>query len=87
MTEAIKDFPSAECDVLLRDIGLPDGNGSDCCHGLPEGANRCHRDDRLWDGRRPYKEQSCWLSLPHLKPFDPEELEATFKEVVSTPAA
>jgi hypothetical protein len=30
------------------------------------------------------KEQRCWLSLPHLKPFDPE---ATFKEVVSTPAA
>jgi DNA-binding NarL/FixJ family response regulator len=29
MAEAIKDFPSAECDVLLRDIGLPDGNGSD----------------------------------------------------------
>jgi two-component system CheB/CheR fusion protein len=29
MAEAIKDIPSAECDVRLREIGLPDGNGSD----------------------------------------------------------
>ena len=80
-TEALERLPATPCDLLISDIGLPDGNGWELLEraDLPDsvycvamsgfGANADRARSRASGFRRHL-----------LKPFDPEELDAILDE-------
>ena len=80
--EALARIPEANCDVLLSDIGLPDGNGWELL-------------DKLGPDRPPYAiamsgfgmpaDRQCSLSVGYrdhlLKPFEPNQLQQCLDQV------
>ena len=50
MKKALREAPAANCNVLISDIGLPDGDGWELLSrlALPT-ANVCDCDERLWN--------------------------------------
>jgi two-component system CheB/CheR fusion protein len=83
-TEALEMLPSTRCDVMISDIGLPDGNGWElmdraelpssvyCVAMSGFGANA----DRL-------KSRAAGYRHHLLKPFNPEELDAILEDAAS----
>ena len=81
MMEALAELPAAECDVLISDIGLPDGDGWQLLRQI----NLSHSPyaiamsgygmsaDRLRSKEAGYRHHI-------LKPFQPDELEAMLEE-------
>ncbi len=81
LAEALKEFPRSGCNVLLCDIGLPDGTGWELLRRL-----RPHKpmyaiamsgfgaDDRA-------KSQAAGYRYHVLKPLDPDELEPILQEI------
>ena len=81
LAEALAAMPAARCDVLISDIGLPDGNGWDLM-------------TRLGDDRPPYaiamsgfgmssdRQRSLNVGYRHhlLKPVEPNQLERLLDE-------
>ena len=81
LADALDEMPDAECDVLISDIGLPDGNGWDLM-------------TRLGDARPPYaiamsgfgmssdRQRSLNVGYRHhlLKPVEPNQLERLLDE-------
>jgi CheY-like chemotaxis protein len=81
LAEALAAMPAARCDVLISDIGLPDGNGWDLM-------------TRLGDARPPYaiamsgfgmssdRQRSLNVGYRHhlLKPVEPNQLERLLDE-------
>ena len=81
LADALKEIPAAQCDVLISDIGLPDGNGWDLM-------------TRLADDRPPYaiamsgfgmtsdRQRSLNVGFRHhlLKPVEPNQLERLLDE-------
>jgi CheY-like chemotaxis protein len=81
LNEALKEIPGARCDLLISDIGLPDGNGWELM-------------ERLGDERPPYaiamsgfgmasdRQRSLAAGFRHhlLKPVEPNHLERLLEE-------
>ncbi|MEO8836364.1 MAG: response regulator [Caldimonas sp.] len=84
MSEALEAIPGAACDVLISDIGLPDGNGWELM-------------GRLGESRPPYaiamsgfgmasdRQKSLAAGFRHhlLKPVEPNQLEQLLDEAAS----
>lgn len=84
MKEALAALPEADCDVLISDIGLPDGNGWELLERM--------RKEKL--AHPPYaiamsgfgttadqgKSRAAGYRHHLLKPFDPERLEVMLDE-------
>jgi len=82
--DALDELPGAECDVLISDIGLPDGNGWELM-------------ERLGDDRPPYaiamsgfgmasdRQRSLAAGYRHhlLKPVEPNQLERLLDEAAA----
>jgi CheY-like chemotaxis protein len=83
MTEALSMLPNVDCDLLISDIGLPDGDGwelleraeladSVCCVAMSGFGLSGHRARSKAAGYRHHL----------LKPFNPEELDAILDQLV-----
>ena len=84
LSEALAEIPGAHCDLLISDIGLPDGNGWDLMA-------------RLGDDRPPYaiamsgfgmasdRQRSLAAGFRHhlLKPVEPNQLERLLEEATT----
>ena len=81
MTEALAELPGSDCDVLISDIGLPDGDGWQLLREikLPHSPYAIAMSgygmnaDRLRSKEAGYRHHI-------LKPFQPDELEAMLEE-------
>jgi CheY-like chemotaxis protein len=80
MGEALSSFPTAHCDVLLSDIGLPDGDGWKLLEQLqPPPAFSVAMSGF---GMNADSEHSSSVGYRYhlLKPFNPEELDGLLAE-------
>ena len=76
MKEALQALPGAHCDVLISDIGLPDGNGWELMQRL--GENRpAYAIAMSGFGQASDRQRSLHAGYRHhlLKPVEPNQLE------------
>ena len=81
MTEALAQLPTAECDVLISDIGLPDGDGwqlMEQAH-LPASVYAIAMSGFGMNADR-LKSKAAGFRRHLLKPFVPTELDAALEE-------
>ena len=84
---ALGALPAAQCDVLISDIGLPDGNGWDLMTRL--GADRPPYAIAMSGfGMSSDRERSLSVGYRHhlLKPLEPEQLEHLLDEAADATA-
>lgn len=79
--EALSLFPTADCSVLLCDIGLPDGDGCELLQRLPAPVFAVAMSGL---GQNADRRRSAQAGFRHhlLKPFVPEELDAILLEAI-----
>jgi two-component system CheB/CheR fusion protein len=84
MTEAIEAIPTAQCDVLLSDIGLPDGDGWQLLHHLSESGQPyppyAIAMSGFGMGNDRAKSKAVGFRHHLLKPFKPDELDDLLEE-------
>jgi CheY-like chemotaxis protein len=81
MQEALRTLPGSHCDVLISDVGLPDGNGWDLLRTL--GADRPRYAIAMSGfGMSADRERSRMAGYRHhlLKPVEPNQLESLLDE-------
>lgn len=81
MHEALHAVPAARCDVLISDVGLPDGNGWDLLRRL--GPDRPPYAIAMSGfGMRSDRQKSLAAGFRHhlLKPVEPNQLESLLDE-------
>ena len=86
MAKALAAIPGAQCDVLLSDIGLPDGDGWELLRALREGGcPPAYAIAMSGFGMSADHVRSQEAGYRHhlLKPFDPEALDAMLEEAVA----
>ncbi len=85
MTSALADIPSGPVDVLISDIGLPDGDGWELIRRVKESGCTPFAVAMSGFGMRADKEKSLSAGYRHhlVKPFGPEELDAVLKEAAA----
>jgi CheY-like chemotaxis protein len=91
MGEALAALPGAGCDVLISDIGLPDGNGWELLEQLRQN-RRPHPSYAIamsGFGMNADQGRSKAAGFRHhlLKPFDPEQLDGMLAEATRETAA
>ena len=88
MTEALAALPSANCDVLISDMGLPDGNGWELLQRL-QLSQPIYAIAMTGFGLGADRAKSKAVGFRHhlLKPFDPDELDAVLEEAARETAA
>lgn len=84
MTEALEKLPDAACDVLLSDIGLPDGDGWELLRSFCAGRDPCpiYAIAMSGFGLNADRARSEEAGYRHhlLKPFDPDEFDEILAE-------
>jgi CheY-like chemotaxis protein len=88
MKEALQALPDAHCDVLISDIGLPDGNGWELMQRL--GENRpAYAIAMSGFGQASDRQRSLHAGYRHhlLKPVEPNQLENLLDEAARELAA
>jgi CheY-like chemotaxis protein len=81
MTTALQEIPSSRCDVLISDIGLPDGDGWQLMQKL--GSNRppiAIAMSGYGTGNDQQKSREVGYSYHLIKPFTPEVLLAILRD-------
>ena len=81
--DALAAVPGARCDVLISDIGLPDGNGWELLHALTEhGQAPVYAIAMSGFGMNADHQRSEQAGFRHhlLKPFRPDEFDAMLEE-------
>jgi CheY-like chemotaxis protein len=90
VAEALAAVPEAKCDVLISDVGLPDGDGWDLMRQLKEKGAAVPRYAIAVSGYGTNadraKSRSAGFRHHLLKPFDPEELTAMLDEAAGESA-
>ena len=84
MQEALRTIPAASCDVLISDVGLPDGNGWDLLKKL--GTERPKYAIAMSGfGMSSDRERSRMAGYRHhlLKPVEPNQLETLLAEAAA----
>ncbi len=84
VTEALAAVPRSRCEVLISDIGLPDGNGWELLRGLCPDGEPCpiYAIAMSGFGMNSDRATSKAAGFRHhlLKPFEPDELDAALEE-------
>jgi CheY-like chemotaxis protein len=85
MASALDDIPTGPVDVLISDIGLPDGDGWELMRRIKETGRTPFAVAMSGFGMRSDKEKSLSAGFRHhlVKPFGPEELDAVLKEAAA----
>jgi two-component system CheB/CheR fusion protein len=83
VTEALAAIPSAKCDVLISDVGLPDGNGWELLSRLKQ-EGRPHPDygiviSGFGTNSDRAKSEAAGYRQHLLKPFNPRDLRAALE--------
>ena len=84
MQEALRTIPDASCDVLISDVGLPDGNGWELLRQL--GSRRPQYAIAMSGfGMSSDRERSRSVGYRHhlLKPIEPNQLETLLAEATA----
>ena len=86
--EALAGIPDADCDVLISDVGLPDGNGWELLRRLG-GERPRYAVAMSGFGMASDRERSIAAGYRHhlLKPVEPNQLEHLLDEAASEMAA
>ena len=81
LADALDEMPDAECDVLISDIGLPDGNGWELLMQLGE-QRPPYAIAMSGFGMSPDRQRSLNVGYRHhlLKPVEPNQLERLLDE-------
>ncbi len=84
LTETLEKLPDAECDVLISDIGLPDGNGWELMARLGDAAPR-YAIAMSGFGMASDRQRSLAAGFRHhlLKPVEPNQLERLLDEAAA----
>lgn len=82
--EGLAEIPAAECDVLISDVGLPDGNGWELLRRLGVGRPR-YAVAMSGFGMASDRERSMAAGYRHhlLKPVEPQQLEHLLDEAAT----
>jgi CheY-like chemotaxis protein len=84
MEEAYRTIPTAQCDVLISDVGLPDGTGWDLLKRLKEEQlpHPAYAVAVSGFGTPEDRERSKAAGFRHhlLKPFNPDDLDRLLEE-------
>jgi CheY-like chemotaxis protein len=82
--EALKDIPAANCDVLLSNIGLPDGNGWDLIQEVGK-SRPAYAIALSGYGMKADRERSAEAGFRHhlIKPVSVKKLTAILEEAVA----
>lgn len=84
MTQAIAALPKSECDVLISDVGLPDGDGWELMTRLRASGEPCPRYAIAVSGHGTSADRAKTAAAGYrhhlLKPFPPQELDAMLEE-------
>lgn len=85
MASALDEIPSGPVDVLISDIGLPDGDGWELMRRVKESGHSPFAVAMSGYGMRADKDKSLSAGYRHhlVKPFGPEELDAVLKEAAA----
>lgn len=85
MTSALEDLKSVPVDVLISDIGLPDGDGWELMRRVKETGPLPFGIAMSGYGMRSDKEKSLSAGYRHhlVKPFGPDELDTVLKEAAA----
>jgi len=85
MASALDDLKTAPVDVLISDIGLPDGDGWELMRRIKETGRVPFGIAMSGYGMRSDKEKSLSAGYRHhlVKPFGPDELEVLLKEAAA----
>lgn len=85
MASALDDIHTGPVDVLISDIGLPDGDGWELMRRIKETGRMPFAVAMSGFGMRSDKEKSLSAGFRHhlVKPFGPEELDAVLKEAAA----
>ena len=88
MKSALKLAPRAEFDVLVSDIGLPDGDGWELMKRLREQIPGMKAIAMSGYGMRADldKSKAAGFAAHLIKPFGPADLDAALKKVLASPA-
>lgn len=82
--EAIESVPQSGCDVLISDIGLPDGDGWELLRALCGSGQPCPIYAIAMSGFGMNSDRATSKAAGFrrhlLKPFDPDELDAALEE-------
>jgi len=84
LADALDEMPDAECDVLISDIGLPDGNGWELMTRLGDERPR-YAIAMSGFGMSSDRQRSLGVGYRHhlLKPVEPNQLERLLDEAAA----
>jgi CheY-like chemotaxis protein len=85
MTTALREIPNSDCDVLISDIGLPDGDGWQLMEHLGENRPKfAIAMSGYGTGNDQRRSRDVGYNHHLVKPFSPEALQTLLREATGT---